>query len=152
MTSYGKELFMTFWGLMGVKNPKFSWFVVFRSFRCQKAWEYRCSETIHSLVNSPWILIRKTPIDCGGNKEYDDVIIFIGWLEFFSQFQIFNRRKSEFAATRIYAYHVYKDYWSLSRLIHFAYDNIYIRRDLKAQRLARRAEDREVPGSSPTQD
>ena len=28
----------------------------------------------------------------------------------------------------------------------------YIERDLMAQRLARRAEDREVPGSSPTQD
>ena len=27
-----------------------------------------------------------------------------------------------------------------------------VKRDLMAQRLARRAEDREVPGSSPTQD
>ena len=104
MTSYGEELFVTFWGLMGVKNPKFSWFVVCRSVRCQKAWEYRCWETIHSIVNSPWIVIWKTPIESGGIREYDDVIIFFGWLEYFSQFQIFDRRKSEFAAT--------KNYWS----------------------------------------
>ena len=29
---------------------------------------------------------------------------------------------------------------------------VFVKRDLMAQRLARRAEDREVPGSSPTQD
>ena len=56
----------------------------------------------------------KTPIECEGIKEYDDVIIFIGWLEFFThnfKFSIeenlnLQRRRIIDRATRIYAYYI----------------------------------------------
>ena len=91
-----EKLLMTSWGWTGVKTPKISLYRRFPMLKLAlKRQEDRCYKKSHSIVNLWWIWKWKTYFDSGKIRDYENVIIFIGWFIVASQLRVYHPRKSD---------------------------------------------------------